>query len=56
MSKQITVRHATPDDIPTVLNFVRALTRASLRKIRELAIYEKALDKVEATEQTVRRV
>ena len=41
-SAEISVREATVEDVPTILNF-----------IRELAIYEKALEKVEATPETL---
>ncbi|GEA08706.1 GCN5 family N-acetyltransferase [Alteromonas sp. KUL42] len=44
MNKSITIRNATPDDIPQIRQF-----------ILELAIYEKAEDEVEATEQDLHK-
>ena len=40
----LTIDEATPDDVPTLLRF-----------IRELAEYEKALDEVESTEADLTR-
>jgi GNAT superfamily N-acetyltransferase len=44
MSSPITIAPATPEDVPTILSF-----------IRELAEYEKLLDRVSATEASLRR-
>jgi hypothetical protein len=47
------IRDATRDDIPTILYFVRNISTFVLIQIQQLAIYEKALDQVEATEDSV---
>ena len=44
MASPITIAPATPHDVPTILSF-----------IRELAAYEKLLDRVSATEDLLRR-